>query len=188
MHRREKAGLLVIGLLSRARVRKQPRDMHLATQIGRRGTRCEQRIKLAIERPRDKEDGSSDTATWTVVRPFLGSPALSIFSRLKAVEESLRDALFQQQHAGVIAASWVNTLLIDASGQPLNADFTLATRYQFSGVVRVDFSIAAPFGVTRETLASKLGMGRSRCGGRLGRGTGPSSFQRTSAIVSSARA
>jgi hypothetical protein len=112
-------------------------------------------IKLAIERPRDKEpDGSFDVATWTVVRPYLGSPALSIFNRLKALEEHQRDAVFQQQHAGVIAASWVNTLQIDAGGPPLNADFTLATRYQFNGVARVDFSIAAPSGVTRETLAS----------------------------------
>jgi hypothetical protein len=111
-------------------------------------------IKLAVERPRDKEDGGFDAATWTVVRPFLGSPALSIYSRLKALEEAQRDAVFQQQHAGVIAASWVDTLLIDASGQPLNADFTLATKYQFNGIARVDFSVAAPSGVTRETLAS----------------------------------
>ena len=111
-------------------------------------------IKLAIERPRDKDDGSFDAATWTVVRPYLGSPALSIYNRLKALEEHQRDAIFQQQHAGVIAANWVDTLLMDASGTPLNADFTLATRYQFNGVVRVDFSVAAPSGVTRESLSS----------------------------------
>jgi hypothetical protein len=111
-------------------------------------------IKLAIERPRDKDDGSFDAATWTVVRPYLGSPALAIYTRLKALEEHQRDAVFQQQHAGVIAASWVDTLLMDAGGTPLKADFTLATRYQFNGVVRVDFSVAAPSGVTRETLSS----------------------------------
>jgi hypothetical protein len=110
-------------------------------------------IKLAIERPRDKDDGSFDAATWTVVRPFLGSPALGIFNRLKALEEHQRDAVFQQQYAKGIAAGWVNTLLMDAGGTCLNADFTLATRYQFNGVVRVDFSIRAPAGVTRETLA-----------------------------------
>jgi hypothetical protein len=69
------------------------------------------------------------------------------------LEEHQRDVVFQQQHAGVIAASWVDTLLIDVGGPPLDADFTLATRYQFDGVVRVDFSIRAPAGVTRETLA-----------------------------------
>jgi GH25 family lysozyme M1 (1,4-beta-N-acetylmuramidase) len=111
-------------------------------------------IKLAVERPRDKEDGSFDAATWAVVRPFLGSPALSIFSRLKALEEAQRDAVFQQQHAGAIAARWVETLLIDVGGPPLKANFTLATRYQFNGVARVDFSIAGPAGVTREALAS----------------------------------
>jgi hypothetical protein len=112
--------------------------------------------KLAIERPRDKDDGSFDAATWTVVRSFLGSPALSIFSRLKALEEAQRDAVFQQQHAGAIAARWVETLLINVGGVPQNANFTLATRYQFNSAARVDFAIASPTAVTREALASIL--------------------------------
>jgi GH25 family lysozyme M1 (1,4-beta-N-acetylmuramidase) len=111
-------------------------------------------LKLGIERPVDKEDGAFDQAAWRVVRPYLGSPALSIYQRLKAIDEAQRDIVFQQQHAGVIAASWVDTLLMDASGVPLHADFTLATRYQFNSTVRVDFSIQAPAGVTRETLAT----------------------------------
>lgn len=110
-------------------------------------------IRLAIERPRDKDDGGFDPATWMLVQPYLGFPALSIYNRLKALVEAQRDAVFQQQHAGVIAASWVDTLVMkDAGGRSLNADFTLASRYQFNGVARVDFSITAPSGVTRETL------------------------------------
>jgi hypothetical protein len=111
-------------------------------------------LRLGIERPVDKDNGTFDQAAWTVVRPYLGTPAFSIYQRLKAIDEAQRDVVFQQQHAGVIAASWVDTLLMDASGALQNADFTLATRYQFNRTVRVDFSIQAPNAVTRETLAN----------------------------------
>ena len=112
-------------------------------------------IKLAVERPKDKDDGSFDSAAWAVTMPYLGSPALSIFNLLKLLDESQRDAIFQKQHAPTIATNWVNTLEIDAGGPALPADFTLATRYQFNGVVRVDFSIpVAGNPVTRETLST----------------------------------
>jgi hypothetical protein len=112
-------------------------------------------IRMAVERPRDKDDGTFDAITWGVLSPFLGSPALSIFNMLHALSEAQRDAVFQQKHAGVIAANWVDTLQMDAGGTPVVADFTMATRYQFGGVARVDFSIPAPPGnITREVLAS----------------------------------
>lgn len=112
-------------------------------------------VQLAVDRPKDKDDGSFDPATWIVVRPFLGMPALNIFNQLKALEESVRDTVFQRDQAPVIAANWVDTLLLtDKNGTLLPADFTLATRYQFNGVVRVDFTVAAPTNVTRETLST----------------------------------
>src|SRR5262249_42703794 len=77
-----------------------------------------------------------------------------IFATLKALEEAHRDAVFQQQHAPTIAANWVETLQLDASGTPLSGNFTLATRYEFGEVVRVDFTVSPPPGVTRETLSS----------------------------------
>jgi GH25 family lysozyme M1 (1,4-beta-N-acetylmuramidase) len=110
-------------------------------------------LRLGIERPADKDDGAFDQSTWLVVRPYLGAPALLIYQRLKVIDETQRDAVFQQQHAGIIATSWVDTLTMDASGTPLEADFTIATRYQFNRTVRVDFSVQAPAGVTREKLA-----------------------------------
>jgi len=112
-------------------------------------------ISLAVDRPRDKDDGSFDAAPWVLVQPFLGVPALGIFQMLRAADETQRDALFQKQHAGRIAAGWVNTLKLDIGGMPLPADFTLATRYQFNGVARVDFNVAVPAGmnVTREKLS-----------------------------------
>jgi GH25 family lysozyme M1 (1,4-beta-N-acetylmuramidase) len=112
-------------------------------------------VQLAVDRPKDKDDGSFDPVTWVVIRPFLGVPALNIFTQLKALEESVRDTVFQRDQAPVIAASWVDTLqLTDKNGTLLPADFTLATRYQFNGVVRVDFTVAAPTNVTRETLST----------------------------------
>ncbi|MBI4774504.1 MAG: hypothetical protein HY788_10050 [Deltaproteobacteria bacterium] len=116
-------------------------------------------VQLAIDRPKDKEDGSFDPITWVVLHPFLGSPALSVYSKLKALSEALRDAAFQRDEAPTIAASWINTLKIQVGGVavPLPADFTLATRYQFNRVVRVDFTIPIPAGltpVTRELMSS----------------------------------
>jgi hypothetical protein len=113
-------------------------------------------VKLAIDRPKDKDDGNFDPAAWTTVQPFLGSPALAIFNRLKALAEAQRDAIFQRDHAPTIAASWADTLQFEASGVKLaSADFTLATRYQFGNVVRIDFTIANP-NVTRETLTTVM--------------------------------
>jgi hypothetical protein len=113
-------------------------------------------ISLAVDRPADKDDGSFDVNTWVLVQAFLGMPALAIYNMLKAVDESQRDALFQSQQAPTIAANWVDTLQLKVGNTPIPADFTLATRYQFNNVVRVDFSVAVPSGmnVTRETLSA----------------------------------
>lgn len=112
-------------------------------------------LQLAVERPRDKDDGSFDPATWAVMRAYLGLPAVAIYAQLKAIEEAQRDTVFQAQHAPGIAANWVDTLSLYAGGTPIPADFTLATRYRFNTVVRVDFTAAISAGtpITRETLA-----------------------------------
>jgi hypothetical protein len=115
-------------------------------------------VNLAIDRPRDKDDGNFDAATWAMVQPFLGAPALAIFARLKATEDAQRDAIFQRDHAGKIAAGWADTLTLEAGGMPIgDADFTLATQYRFNSPVRIDFTIANPAGqqpITRELLST----------------------------------
>jgi hypothetical protein len=111
-------------------------------------------IQIAVARPRDLGDGTFDAAAWTVLNPFLGLPAAGIFSQLRELAESRRDRQFQEEHAPGIAARWVNTLRIEAGGATLDADLTLASRYQFNGTVRVDFSAPARTYLTREMLAS----------------------------------
>ncbi len=112
-------------------------------------------LTLGIERPKNAAEDKFDEMAWTAVRPFLGVPALAIYTRLAELKEARRDRVFQEEQAPRIAAGWVDTLQLSAGGTVLAADFTLASRYSFNGTVRVDFSIAAPpGGVTRETLAS----------------------------------
>ena len=113
-------------------------------------------IRIAIDRPHNKDDGGFDVTSWLPLQPFLLTPALGIFSMLHAVDEAQRDALFQRQHAPGIAANWVNTLLMKVGSAGVPADFTLATRYQFNGTVRVDFTAVIPAStlITRETLTS----------------------------------
>ncbi|MER6316733.1 DUF2272 domain-containing protein [Streptomyces sp. NPDC001581] len=113
-------------------------------------------LTLGVERPKDKDTGEFDDVAWTVLKQWLGVPALGIHGRLKALVEAQRDRQFQQEYAPRIAAGWVDSLQLSAGGQPLPADFTLATRYSFNGQVRVDFSVPVPAGqaVTRELLSS----------------------------------
>ena len=113
-------------------------------------------VNMGIERPRNAANDVFDEVAWGPLRPFLGVPALSIFTRLREVAEAHRDRLFQQEQAPRIAANWVNTLLLSHTGGALSADFTLATRYQFNGAVRVDFTVAVPAGqvVTRQMLTT----------------------------------
>lgn len=116
-------------------------------------------VQLAIERPKDKDDGSFDPATWVVLSPFLGSPAFGVFAKLKELAEAQRDIVFQRDEAPRIAAGWVQrlTMSVGEAPTPVSTDFTLATRYQFNSVVRVDFTI--PVGqasITREAMSSIL--------------------------------
>lgn len=104
-------------------------------------------IRLGVERPQVSFDAFEDLP-WLPLRPFLGSPAASIFARLRQQAESARDAWFQKEQAPRIAAGWVDTLLLTAGGTALSADFTLASRYQFNGAVRVDFTARVPVGLT----------------------------------------
>ena len=104
-------------------------------------------IRLGVERPQVAFDVFDDTP-WIPLRPFLGAPALSIFSRLRELVDSARDAWFQSEQAPRIAAGWVDTLRLTAGGAALPADFTMASRYVFNGAVRVDFSARIPVGTT----------------------------------------
>lgn len=110
-------------------------------------------VRLGVERPQVTFD-AFDELPWVPLRPFLGSPALSIFSRLRQMVETARDAWFQTEQAPRIAAGWVDTLKLTVGGASLPADFTLASRYTFNGAVRVDFTVRIPVGsnVTRRRL------------------------------------
>lgn len=113
------------------------------------GLRSQQRItslrgsiflKLAIERPEDKADGSFDDAQWSVLRRFLPGPAKAVFDALGRSARS-RDEAFQKEHAPSIAANWCNHLSLVVLGTEITADFTLATRYEAGRTVRVDFTV-----------------------------------------------
>lgn len=97
-------------------------------------------LTLAVERPADAS-GAFDASKWLGLSPFLGQPALGIWSKLAEKAEALRDQLFQSEHAPTIAAKWVNSLRLFASGSDVNADFTLATRYGYNQTLRVDFTV-----------------------------------------------
>ncbi len=128
-----------------------------------RGRRSDQRIRhmsgslyltMAVARPRDTSDGAFDALAWAVLNPFLRMPATGIFAQLRELAEARRDRQFQEEHAPGIAAAWVNTMRVSGGGMLLNADLTLASRYQFNGSVRVDFSASVGSVLTREMLAS----------------------------------
>lgn len=97
-------------------------------------------LQLAVERPKDNA-GAFDAARWLGVSTFLGQPAYGIWARLAELVDAQRDQLFQREHAPTIAAKWVNSLRLLATGVDLNADFTLATRYAYNQPVRIDFSV-----------------------------------------------
>lgn len=116
------------------------------------GTRAQQKLTylqgslyltIAVERPADSGDGQFDAVRWAAISPFLGMPALAVWARLAERAQALRDQEFQREHAPTIAAKWVNSLKLRASGADLQADFTLATRYEFNRTIRVDFSVPA---------------------------------------------
>lgn len=94
-------------------------------------------IKLAIERPRDDDEGEFNDLNWEPLIPFLGFSPMSVWTRLHEEVEKRRDALFQRDYAKTIAAKWVDTLKLKNMD---SADFTLATSYGFNNTIRVDFS------------------------------------------------
>jgi hypothetical protein len=110
-------------------------------------------MRLGVERPSIAFDVFDDNA-WSTLRPFLGTSAQSIFARLRELADAARDRYFQAEQAPRIAAGWVDTLRLSVGGATLPADFTLASRYQFNGAVRVDFTATIPVGVniTRRML------------------------------------
>lgn len=116
------------------------------------GTRANQRltylrgsfyITLAIERPKDTDDGKYNPAQWLPYSTFFGMPAYGIWSKLSEKAESVRDQIFQKEHAPTIAAKWTDKLRLEVNGKPVDADLTLATRYGFNQSVRVDFNVSS---------------------------------------------
>jgi hypothetical protein len=112
-------------------------------------------LRMSIERPKDK-NGDFDDVAWFTLNPLLSYPPRGIFAKLKAMAEAQRDASFQKDYAPGAAARWANFLKFHASGQQLNADFTMATRYKFGGTVRVDFTAPVDGNLTRQMLSSIL--------------------------------
>ena len=111
-------------------------------------------IDLGIARPKDKDDGKFDEASWAPILGFLSAPAASIFEQLAATDATLRDLTFQQRYAPPIATKWCDQLRLTDTSGPLDADFTLATPYRFNQTVRIDFQVSASDTHTRETLSS----------------------------------
>ncbi|MGB2741351.1 MAG: hypothetical protein WBC60_12455 [Cognaticolwellia sp.] len=107
-------------------------------------------IKLAIERPRDDDSDNFSELAWLPLMPFLATPARAIWTKIIKITEEKRDEYFQRVHAPIIAASWVNTLVIDNID---GVDFTLASNYKFNKTVKVNFTFTSEDGsTTRETL------------------------------------
>ena len=111
-------------------------------------------VALGIERPRDAVDGGFVADTWARLQPYLGLPAFGIHASLFGVATAVRDRQFQAEFAPRIAAEWTNGLTLKLGSRTMVADFTLATRYQFNRVVRVDFVIPSSelAGLTREQM------------------------------------
>ncbi|MEA2490350.1 MAG: hypothetical protein QOH21_2142 [Acidobacteriota bacterium] len=111
-------------------------------------------VNLGIERPRDGDGGGFDEQQWRPLQPLLETPSLGIFSALFAQAAAQRDRIFQTEYAPSAAAQWADRLRLLVGGRPLNADCTLASRYQFNRSVRVDFTIPATevAGLSRQDL------------------------------------
>ena len=110
-------------------------------------------LQLAIERPRDRADGTLVEDGWEVLAAHLNVPLRGIISRLRD-SGAARDAVFQREYAPAIAASWVNKLQLSGSAPFGEADFTLASRYEFNRTLRVDFTLTPTSLVNREDLQS----------------------------------
>ena len=118
MHDRKQAGLFVVGLLGRACVRKQARDVRLAFEKRRRRARREQGIELAVaqhldqrlarlERPEVETRNSLERRALAAARLLLAAVAPVDLVRLDAVfvlqhaahPDHRRDLIFRQPDA-----------------------------------------------------------------------------------------
>src|SRR5207248_11259660 len=74
----------------------------------------------------------------------------------KATSEAQRDLTFQAEYAPTIAANWANGIRfqVGMGGPVLQADCTLASRYQFNRSIRIDFVVSGEelAGLTRQSL------------------------------------
>lgn len=113
-------------------------------------------VALAVARPKDDDEDEFLEDAWYPLLPFLAVPARAIQAQMRALLSSIRDREFQREHAPGIASAWVDTLQLFMGGQPVAADFTLATRYSYNGRVRVDFTVPVSTNqnITRETMSS----------------------------------
>ena len=98
-------------------------------------------VDLAVERPRDTDEGAFDDPRWAPFRHLLGEPALGIFGQMVQLTQDARERFFQVNHAPGMAAKWADTMLLQIGGTVFPVDSTLATRYQFNRGVRIDFVV-----------------------------------------------
>ncbi len=98
-------------------------------------------VDLAIERPRDKDDGSLDPGPWSTFQHLLNDPMRAIHSFISGMGAAERDHAFQSQYAQGIAAKWANRIKIKIGGNSIRVDSTLATAYRFNRGVRIDFVV-----------------------------------------------
>jgi hypothetical protein len=99
-------------------------------------------LKLGIERPADTDQMDYNSPDWKVLSPILAEPAKGIYESLFGMASDQRDRFYQSNYAGGIASNWCDKLsLASLDGEYLEADFTLASRYGFGGVIRVDFTV-----------------------------------------------
>lgn len=100
-------------------------------------------VQLSIERPREmapEEQLDTYYQIWTPLAPILGMPVRRIVEKLTSVERD-RDNFYQRDVAPTMAARWADRLELQIGGNTISGvDFTLATRYQFGGTVRIDFT------------------------------------------------
>lgn len=108
-------------------------------------------VQLAITRPRNDDDGDLVEANWKSVTRYINQPVDQIYSILDDALPWRRDAIFQRDYAPSIAAGWASNLQLQGL---TGADFTLASKYQFNGTVKIDFAFRpTPSNpLTRESL------------------------------------
>jgi hypothetical protein len=111
-------------------------------------------IRIAIERPQDKEDDTFEVAKWLLLSPFVSRPIREIYDRLRRNKDQM-DRIFQQDYAPTIATKWVDQLTVNGGAQTFdNVDMTLASRYSYNRTVRVDFTYVPDRELVRRDIES----------------------------------